>query len=89
MRYREQLFFEWLKNDCSENDIWHLHALKGNNHGHFLNVNYNAEISTVALSQRDQRRVSSFNLRFQLVRASEAQKVIEAANATASSPGGK
>ena len=45
--------------------------------------------STVALSQRDQRRVSSFNLRFQLVRASEAQKVIEAANATASSPGGK
>ena len=45
--------------------------------------------STVALSQRDQRRVSSFNLRFQLVRASDAQKVIEAANATASSPGGK
>ena len=45
--------------------------------------------STVALSQRDQRRVSSFNLRFQLVRASEAQKVIEAANATASSPRGK
>jgi len=51
MKYREQLFFEWLKNDCSENDIWHLHALKGNDHGHFLNVNYNAEISTVALSQ--------------------------------------
>lgn len=45
--------------------------------------------NTVALSQRDQRRVSSFNLRFQLVRASDAQKVIEAANATASSPGGK
>ena len=45
--------------------------------------------STVALSQRDQRRVSSFNLRFQLVRASDAQKAIEAASATASSPGGK
>lgn len=45
--------------------------------------------STVALSQRDQRRVSSFNLRFQLVRASDAQKSIAAASAAASSPGGK
>ena len=45
--------------------------------------------STVALSQRDQRRVSVFNLRFQLVRASDAQKSIAAANASASSPGGK
>lgn len=44
--------------------------------------------STVALSQRDQRRVSSFNLRFQLVRASDAQKTIAAANAAASSPRG-
>jgi len=45
--------------------------------------------STVALSQRDQRRVSSFNLRFQLVRASDAQKSIAAASAAASLPGGK
>ena len=45
--------------------------------------------STVALSQRDQRRVSAFNLRFQLVRASDAQKSIAAANASASSPGSK
>lgn len=45
--------------------------------------------STLALSQRDQRRVSSFNLRFQLVRASDAQKAIEAANGTASPPKGK
>lgn len=45
--------------------------------------------STVALSQRDQRRVSAFNLRFQLVRASDAQKSIAAASAAASSPGGK
>nr|WP_060987684.1 PilN domain-containing protein [uncultured Acidovorax sp.] len=45
--------------------------------------------STVALTQRDQRRVSSFNLRFQLVRASDAQKSIAAASAAASSPGGK
>ncbi|RMA63485.1 type IV pilus assembly protein PilN [Acidovorax sp. 100] len=45
--------------------------------------------STVTLSPRDQRRVSSFNLRFQLVRASDAQKAIESAGAAASSPGGK
>ncbi|MGQ0731104.1 PilN domain-containing protein [Acidovorax sp.] len=45
--------------------------------------------NTVALSQRDQRRVSSFNLRFQLVRSSDAQKTIAAASAAASSPGGK
>lgn len=37
--------------------------------------------SSVVLSPRDQRRVSSFNLRFQLVRANEAQKSIAAANA--------
>ena len=44
---------------------------------------------TVTLSPRDQRRVSSFNLRFQLVRASDAQKAIDAASAAAASPGGK
>ncbi len=49
--YRAQLFFNWLKNDCSENDIWYLHALNGNDHRHFLNVNYNNEICTVAMSQ--------------------------------------
>lgn len=43
--------------------------------------------SSVALSSRDQRRVSAFNLRFQLVRASDAQKFIAAASAAASSPG--
>ena len=45
--------------------------------------------SSVALTPRDQRRVSAFNLRFQLVRASDAQKSIEAACAAASLPGGK
>ena len=45
--------------------------------------------SSVALTPRDQRRVSAFNLRFQLVRASDAQKSIEAASASASLPGGK
>lgn len=45
--------------------------------------------NTVSLTPRDQRRVSSFNLRFQLVRASEAQKTIAAAASAAGSPGGK
>lgn len=45
--------------------------------------------NTVSLSQRDQRRVSSFNLKFQLVRASEAQKTMAAASAAASASGGK
>ncbi|MDH4419211.1 fimbrial protein [Acidovorax sp. HMWF029] len=43
--------------------------------------------NTVSLSQRDQRRVSAFNLKFQLVRASEAQKTMAAASAAASSGG--
>lgn len=37
--------------------------------------------SNLALSARDQRRVSTFNLRFQLMRSSEVQKAIEAASA--------
>lgn len=36
--------------------------------------------SNIALSQRDQRRVAAFNLRFQLVRSSEAQKAKDAAS---------
>ena len=37
--------------------------------------------SNVALSSRDQRRVSAFNLRFQLMRSSEVQKALDAASA--------
>lgn len=39
--------------------------------------------SNVALSARDTRRVASFNLRFQLVRSSEARKAMEAAASSA------
>lgn len=39
--------------------------------------------NTIALNQREQRRVSSFNLRVQLVRASVAQKSIAAAASAA------
>lgn len=39
--------------------------------------------SNVALSPRDTRRVASFNLRFQLVRSSEARKAMEAAASSA------
>lgn len=43
--------------------------------------------STMALTQRDQRRVANFNVRFQLVRASEAQKAIDAAGAASVAKG--
>lgn len=36
--------------------------------------------SSVALTPRDQRRVSAFNLRFQLMRSSEVQKAMDAAS---------
>lgn len=39
--------------------------------------------SNVALSARDTRRVASFNLRFQLVKSSEARKAMEAAASSA------
>ncbi|MBB6561065.1 type IV pilus assembly protein PilN [Acidovorax soli] len=39
--------------------------------------------SNVALSSRDSRRVASFNLRFQLVRSSEARKAMETAASSA------
>ena len=39
--------------------------------------------NNVALSPRDQRRVSAFNLRFQLMRSSDVQKAMEAASAAA------
>lgn len=38
--------------------------------------------SNLALSVRDQRRVATFNLRFQLMRSSEAQKALETASGT-------
>jgi type IV pilus assembly protein PilN len=39
--------------------------------------------SNLALTARDQRRVASFNLRFQLVRSSEAKKAMDAATPAA------
>lgn len=45
--------------------------------------------NNVALTPRDQRRVAAFNLKFQLVRSSEAQKTMDAASAAVSAPAGK
>ena len=42
---------------------------------------------SLALSARDQRRVSNFNVRVQLLRASEAQKAMAAASAPAAAQG--
>jgi hypothetical protein len=48
---RSVLYQDWISNDCDENDLWYLHALKGGDHSHFLNVDYDDKISTVAISQ--------------------------------------
>ncbi|HMR89361.1 MAG TPA: NRDE family protein [Saprospiraceae bacterium] len=48
---RELLYEDWVKNGCTENDLWYLHTLKGKNHGQFLNVDFSEEISTVSISQ--------------------------------------
>jgi len=45
--------------------------------------------NSLSLSPRDQRRVAMFNVRVQLVRASEAQKTIDASGAVTSSTQGK
>lgn len=45
--------------------------------------------NSLNLSPRDQRRVATFNVRVQLVRASEAQKTIDASGALPSSTKGK
>lgn len=45
--------------------------------------------NNLSLSPRDQRRVAVFNVRVQLVRASEAQKTIDASGAVTSSTKGK
>lgn len=45
--------------------------------------------NSLSLSPRDQRRVAMFNVRVQLVRASDAQKTIDASGAVTSSTKGK
>lgn len=45
--------------------------------------------SNVALTPRDQRRVAAFNLKFQLVRSSEAKKALDAASSAAAASAGK
>jgi type IV pilus assembly protein PilN len=45
--------------------------------------------SNVALTPKDQRRVAAFNLRFQLVRGTDAQKAIDAASSASSVAGSK
>ncbi len=42
--------------------------------------------ANIALNPREQRRVASFNLRFRLMRTSEAQKAMDAASAPATAP---
>ena len=58
---RADLFSDFILHERNENDIWNLHATKGRDHNKFLNVDYNDEICTVALSQIILRKDSSFS----------------------------
>lgn len=48
---RRNLFHTFVLSDFNSEDLWQLHKKKGHNHNEFFNVDYNAEISTVAISQ--------------------------------------
>jgi len=48
---RKNLFKRYLQKDMDADDLWLFHKNKGDNHGNYINVDYNDEISTVAISQ--------------------------------------
>jgi uncharacterized protein with NRDE domain len=48
---RENHFKNFIQKKIDHNDIWKFHETKGDDHGHYINVKYNDEISTVAISQ--------------------------------------
>jgi uncharacterized protein with NRDE domain len=48
---RKSIFMSRIDNQIDSSDIWKFHENKGSDHGDFVNVDYNDEISTVAISQ--------------------------------------
>lgn len=48
---RKTLFESQFNQPIDHDDLWMFHEKKGNDHGTYINVNYNEEISTVAISQ--------------------------------------
>lgn len=48
---RKNLFLSLVTTQTNQDDLWQFHKTKGEDHGNFINVDYNNEISTVAISQ--------------------------------------
>jgi uncharacterized protein with NRDE domain len=48
---RKNLFLSLVTTQSNHDNLWQFHETKGDNHGSFINVDYNNEISTVAISQ--------------------------------------
>ena len=48
---RKSIFMSHIDNQIDSSDIWKFHEKKGSDHGGFVNVDYNDEISTVAIGQ--------------------------------------
>ncbi|MBL0024870.1 MAG: NRDE family protein [Saprospiraceae bacterium] len=48
---RSQMFSKFVSQQPDENEIWQLHSIEGADHKKFLNVKYNEQIKTVAISQ--------------------------------------
>lgn len=48
---RKNLFYSRIYDQIDNNDLWRFHENKGTDHGEFINVDYNDQISTVAISQ--------------------------------------
>jgi uncharacterized protein with NRDE domain len=48
---RKNLFLSFVSTVTNHDDLWQFHETKGDDHGNFINVDYNSEISTVAISQ--------------------------------------
>ncbi|MBK8623525.1 MAG: NRDE family protein [Saprospiraceae bacterium] len=48
---RKNLFLSLVTTLTNHDDLWQFHKTQGEDHGSFINVDYNREISTVAISQ--------------------------------------
>lgn len=48
---RKSRFHYFTQSQVDFDDLWRFHENKGEDHGNFINVDFNAEISTVAISQ--------------------------------------
>ncbi len=48
---RKNIFSTYLQKEMGADDLWWFHKNKGYDHGKYINVDYNDEISTVAISQ--------------------------------------